>query len=532
MTLIYLSLFWLAGVLAGSLVRVDPAPALAGSLFLVLIAVVGRRRRPVWLGALCLAVLSLGAVRYQTALPSAGYGSIALHIGPRKVEVGAIVVAEPDVRDRETRLVVDAYHVGSGADSFAVSGKIQVRVPRFSDYRYGDDLLLRGTLLDPPEFDAFSYKRYLLRQGIYAIMYSPRVDVVGRDQGNRLLAALYEFKQRLQLSLVRYLPEPQAGLAQGILLGVKAVMTESLTDDLTRTGLTHIVVVSGYNLTVVAGLLQRLTEKRLRRSLSLLLALAGVIAFTLMTGASVPVVRAAIMVGMAMLARAVGRESDAFTSLLFTAAILIGFHPMTLWDVSFQLSFLATAGLVLLAPPMEGALARLPAGIGAILAATLAAQIMTLPVIALNFERISLVSPLANVLVQPAIPLMMVTGALTAVAGLTEHVAVQFLGWLTWLPGVYATEIMRLLGDVPWAMVDFPTLPADMQTAAVVVYFAAVALAFFAGTHVTRAGLRSLPQHWPQLVRHSWPRLLTGFLAAIALIVWIAVLLLVRQSPP
>ncbi len=523
MTLIVLSVCWLIGVYIASLVHVEPVYAGVASLVPLTAALLWRRHERTRLAAFCLFVLAWGMVRFETSLPPPEYGSIALYIGPRPVEVGGVVVSEPDMRDKDIRLVVNTYHIGSGRDSYKVTGAVQVYVPP-----YGDDLLLKGTLQEPPEFDSFSYKGYLLRQGIYAIMYHPQVQVVAQGQGNRLLGLLYDVKQRLQTAIKSYLPEPQAGLVQGILLGVKAVMTDDLKEDLARTGLTHIVVVSGYNLTVVAALLQRLTERRLRRTLALLVAWLGVAAFTLMTGASPPVVRAAVMVSMALLARAVGRESDALTSLLFTAALLVGVNPMLLWHVSFQLSFLATCGLVVLAPPLERALARLPWGPGIILATTLAAQMTTLPVIAFNFQRISLISPFANLLVQPAIPLTMTAGTILALAGLSGHAVVQVIGWLTWLPSTWMVQVMRYLGGLPQAMVGIPVLPHEQQMAAIVVYFAAVALVFFVGSQVRRDGMARRTGQVREAVRGRWLPIVLLALLLVAALVWGIVVLLLR----
>lgn len=527
MTLLFLSAFWITGIFLGSLLRLDPQIVAVLSIAPLLAALLWYKNARIHTLALCLVALTLAVVRYDTALPATDYNSIDGHVGPRPVEVGGIIVNEPDIRDRDTRFVVSVYHIGSGKDSFPVSGRIQVYAPRFSDHRYGDDILLKGVLLDAPADDAFSYKDYLKRQGIYAVMYHPTIDTVAHGQGNRFLALLYDVKQRLQNALVLYLPEPHAGLAQGILLGVKAAMTSDLEEGLAQTGLTHIVVVSGYNLTVVATLLQMLTAKR-QRWLSLLVALGGVLVFTLMAGASPPVLRAAVMVSMTLLARAAGRDSDALTSLLFTAALLVGLSPLTLWDVSFQLSFLSTLGLVLLAPPMERLLRRLPLGLGAVLATSLAAQIMTAPAIALNFHRLSLISPLANVLVQPAIAPFMVVGAVTAVAGLTAHVAVRVAGWLAWLVGAYMVEIIDRLAAVPQASVAVPAIPAADQPALLGTYFAVVALVFFVATHVTRDDLRHLPQSIGLALAGLRSRALIALLAVVAVAVWLGVLYLVR----
>ncbi len=530
MSLIYVSVAWLTGIYAGSQVRLDPRLVLLASLVPLAAALLWRKHEIVRLPAFCLIAIALGIVRYDSALPAPTYGSIAVHVGPRTVEVGGVVVAEPDMRDQDIRLVVSTYHIGSGQDSFAVSGNIQVRVPRYSAYRYGDDLLLRGTLQEPTDDDDFSYKAYLLRQGIFAIMYNPTIQIVNRDQGNHLLAALYTFKQRLLTAITLYLPEPQAGLVAGILLGAKAVIPADLKTDLTQTGLTHIIVVSGYNLTVVATLLQRLTEKRMRRSLALLLALAGVVTFTLMTGGGAPVVRAAVMVSMTLLARAVGRESDALTSLLFTAGLLVAISPLALWDVSFQLSFLATLGLVLLAPALERAMQRLPLGAGSLLGTTLAAQIMTIPVIALNFHRISLISLPANLLVQPAIPPLMVTGALVAFAGLTGQIVVRVVGWITWLIGTYMVSVIHALGALRLASVDIAPLPVSVQPIALLTYFALVGLVFFTATHISRQDLANFPQRASAAIRR--PQTVIGILAFLAAVVWALIVYALRSVQP
>lgn len=543
MTLVYLCLAWLAGIFLGSLVQLPPAVSAAVCLLTIAAAGLWWKHDYIRIPAFCMLALVVAMARYTSALPAPEERSVGFYVGPRPVDVGVVVAAEPDVRDQDIRLTVQTYHIGSGTDSYDVAGKILVYVPALSDYRFGDDLLLSGVLQEPPQFDSLSYKDYLARQGVYAIMYRPRVTVIARDQGSPLLAAVYALKNRLQRAIVSYIPEPQAGLTQGVLLGVKAVIPDALKEDLARVGMTHVVVVSGYNLAVVAALMQRLTEKRLRKTLSLLFAWLGVLAFTVMVGATPPVARAALMISLALLARATGRDADAFTTLCLAGVLLTALTPSLLWDVSFQLSFLATAGLVLLATPLEDALQGLPWGLGAVLATTVAAQIATLPVIALNFQRISLISPLANLLVLPVIPGVMFFGALTAFLGMSGLGVVQFFGWLTWLLGAYAVDVMHRLGRLPQASVDLPVLAPSVQTQFIVTWYALVFLVFFAATHLSRRDFQALPQRVQALPGHvqTWvvdargraaavsPSLVIGVLLVAATAVWLAVLLLLRS---
>jgi competence protein ComEC len=306
----------------------------------------------------------------------------------------------------------------------------------------------------------------------------------------------------------------------GILLGVKAALPEDLKNDLSTLGLTHIVVVSGFNLTVIAGALQKGSSKLLSRRGSLLLGLIGIVLFTLMVGASAAVVRSAIMVSLAIIASALGRQSDALTSLALAAAVMVAVNPMILWDVGFQLSVAATIGLVVLSPILEGWLNRLPQAIKSNLAVAVAAQLMTVPIIAYNFHKVSLISPLANLFVLPVIPWMMLFGAIVVFVGFLAVPVASVIGWVVWLFSTYAVSVVHLLAGLPFAAVTTPPLAAYWSW----VYYGLLALAFYLAIR-RPASLRQSYQTAVATLRRLPTWAIIGGLLIVALLVWAAVAL-------
>jgi competence protein ComEC len=519
MTLLYLCLSFIAGVYLGSVLHVPTEVALLVAILPAAVALLWWRQAGVRTVALCSLAVLVGLARYPAPVPPTPK-DLYYYNGTGTLTVRAQVVEDPDVRDRLVYLKASASQVRLGENWQPVSGLLQVYVPLYPRYQYGDALELSGRLEEPPVFEDFSYKDYLKRQGVYSLMQRPHVTLLSSNHGNPLLVAIYALKHRAQDVIAQALPEPHAGLLMGILLGVKAALPEDLKNDLSTLGLTHIVVVSGFNLTVIAGALQRGTSKLLGRRWSMLLGLIGVVLFTLMVGASAAVVRAAIMVSLAVLATALGRQSDALTSLALAAALMVAKNPMTLWDVGFQLSVAATTGLVVLSPILESWLPTLPAVIRSPLAVAVAAQLMTVPIIAYNFHRVSLISPLANLLVLPVVPWMMLFGAIVVFVGFLAIPVASAIGWLVWLFSAYAVSVMHLLASLPFAAVPTPPLAAYWSW----VYYGLLALAFYLAIR-RPVSLRQPSQAAVATLRRLPTWVLIGGLLIVAVLVWAAVVL-------
>ncbi|MDP2743865.1 MAG: ComEC family competence protein, partial [Dehalococcoidia bacterium] len=304
MTLVYLSVAWVAGVYIGSWMSLAAILFGLGAVLLLGTVFVFRRRATV-VAALCLALLAGGVLRYQASLPADDDGQLLRSLnGQGEVEITGLVTGSPDVRDRSIKLRVEAREVRMGDAWQPVSGSAVVWVPRSGSYKYGDLLRLTGELQAPPVFDDFDYRHYLEQQGVYSLLAFPRVTVLERGRGAFLLAGLHSLRGSLSQSLARFLPEPQASIAQAILLGEQGNIPGPVRDQFTRSGTAHILVVSGQNVSIAAGLLLILGAWLFgrRRYVHIWFALIAVWVYALLVGGNPPVVRAAIMGSMFLMA--------------------------------------------------------------------------------------------------------------------------------------------------------------------------------------------------------------------------------------
>lgn len=232
-------------------------------------------------------------------------------------------------------------------------------------------------------------------------------------------------RQALDQRINRMLPSPQAELLSGILLGQNKKLPGNFKIALRDTSTLHIVVASGQNLSMVAAFFLSLAGVIKRRQ-AIILSLLAVLLYTLLTGAQVPVLRAAIMFSLASLAQILGRQREGWWVLTVTAGLMLLVNPGWITDLSFQLSFLATFGVIVVAPILLRYLKSFPV-IGQDLAVTLAAQLMVMPVIAQNFHQISLVSLVTNVLILWTIPFIMIGGVAMLIFGSLVGIVVNAL---------------------------------------------------------------------------------------------------------
>ncbi|MEJ5223549.1 MAG: ComEC/Rec2 family competence protein, partial [Anaerolineales bacterium] len=414
---------------------------------------------------LCAAAVFGGAARFQAGQPEKSPFSVAW-FNDREYDllVTGVVIAPPDVRDTYTNLVLQVEGVdnGDGRD-LPVSGLVLARITRDETYQYGERLRLRGQLQTPGENDAFSYHDYLARSGIYSLMSNPGVTrLPWPGQVNPVLTALYSLKLRSQQQLYALFPDPEASLLVGILLGDETGIPPKLQQSFKNTGTAHIVAISGFNIAIIAGLMVALFSRLLGNRRGAVAAVLGIAAYTILVGADASVVRAALMGGLGIFARQVGRRQDAINTMTAVAAIMAAANPLILWDVGFQLSFGATLGLILYASPMqqwaEQTLTRiLPAQKARAVAAplaeyalfTLAAQITTLPIMAYHFERVSIVSLIINPLILPAQPPVMIASGLALLLSYLWFPLGQAAAALAWPFSLYTIRMVELFDKIP-----------------------------------------------------------------------------------
>lgn len=281
---------------------------------------------------------------------------------------------------------------------------------------------------------------------LYSLLYLLRYLQGGWDLKLDLFKAQ---RKALDQKISQFLPSPQAELFSGILLGQNKNLPAQLKLALRDTSTLHIVVASGQNLSMVAGFFLGLSGL-IKRKNALILSLGAVILYTLLAGLQVPILRAAIMFSLASLAQFYGRQRDGTWVLIITVGLMLLVNPGWIADLSFQLSVLATFGVIAVAPIFLHWLKRIPI-IGQDLAVSLAAQIMVTPVIAQNFHQFSLTGLLTNVMVLWTVPFIMIFGGVMLVAGFLWSSLAWVLSLAVSVLLAYFIYIVQFFASLPFS---------------------------------------------------------------------------------
>lgn len=260
---------------------------------------------------------------------------------------------------------------------------------------------------------------YLL---IYLVRYQ-QVDLSHKKQDTGL-DLFPQIRKNLDQKIATLLPSPQSELLSGIVLGKEqsSFASQSKSDSFVQlrlamrdTSTIHMMVVSGQNLTLLAGFVLSL-RGLINRKKAVALSLVVILGFTVLTGGQIPVLRAALMITLSSVAAIFGRQNDGARALFITGGLLLLINPLWLFDLSFQLSFLATFGVIVVSPVLEKILKFVPNIIRQDLAVTIGAQVMVTPIILQNFHQLSLVSIAANLMVSFTIPVIMISGIIMLLA--------------------------------------------------------------------------------------------------------------------
>lgn len=396
-------------VLVSSFIFISPLVAL-------LIVIVGiaillpERNKEVVLLSVVLISFGLGALRY----------SVKDFHEPITPTSTGIVVSDPEDRENFRRFV---YKSDNGE-------KVLVNGPLYSEVAYGDSVKVSGKLERPGVIEDenegrdFDYGKYLAKDDIYHTLSFAEVEIVSSGHGNPIKATLFKIKRSFVAKTKEILSEPYAALLSGLIVSGKTSMPKDLLEEFRRAGVIHIIVLSGFNIMIIADFLRRISRSNK-------IALLGIFLFVIMTGAEASIVRAAIMATIGMGATLFGRKYNASRALIFAAFLMVVHNPKILvFDPSFQLSFLATLGLIYFMQPVQNRLKWVCErwGIREILAQTLATQLMVLPLLIYSMGDVSLVSIPANILTLIVVPYTMLIGFL---ATLTSYSIL--LTPITWL---------------------------------------------------------------------------------------------------
>lgn len=416
---------------------------------------------------------SLGLLRTEMAAWQFGVSPLKEQLSS-VVELQGTVVSEPAERERTKQFFLKTQ-----------TDKILVSTDRLTKVSYGDLVRVSGKIEQPESFTTefgreFDYVGYLKARGVeYRVSFAV-VAVVGTGQGNPVLEQLFAIKHAFLAALERVVPEPAAGLGAGLLLGVKSALGNELEEDFRRTGIIHIVVLSGYNVMLVVAFILLCLSYVLSLRSRLVAGVVAIIGFALMVGLSATVVRAGVMASLFLLAQFLGRGYHVLRALLFAGAVMLLLNPyLLIYDIGFQLSFVATLGLVLLLPTFEATVMdeKKRLGIREFFLSTIATQLAVLPLLLYHIGQVSLIAVMVNVLVLPVVPLAMLLTFATGIIAMVSLPLASIVGYVATLSLQYIVLIAGWFADLPLAAVVVPPLPA----ASVLLLYGMLALLWWGG---------------------------------------------------
>lgn len=405
--------------------------------------------------SLVLIFFALGALRVEVSEWSFSKSSLGDKIG-EKVLFEGVVIAEPDLRERVTQLTVK-----TGSD------KVLVSVNRFYKVEYGDLVTVSGVLLLPETFETdlgrtFNYATYLKAKGILYQISFAEIQVTKKGEGNYIVSKLLTFKQSFLKQINVYLAEPAAGLGKGLLLGVKEGLGEDLESVFRETGIIHIVVLSGYNIMLVVIFVMAILGYFFSKKISVVFGVLSIIGFALMVGLSSTVVRASIMACLLLMTQFTSRKYLVVRGLILAALVMVILNPYLLaYDIGFQLSFLATLGLIFITPHFDSLCKRVTevVGVRSFLVATLGTQLAVLPLLLYQIGELSIVSVLVNVLVLPMVPVAMLLTFCTGTLGYVSVTLASLVSYPAFFSLSYITKIAEVFAQLPFASVVVPPFP-------------------------------------------------------------------------
>ncbi|MFH1402105.1 MAG: ComEC/Rec2 family competence protein [Patescibacteria group bacterium] len=413
----------------------------------------------------------------------------------REISAIGIVVDEPDEREDNTKLTVEISEInnftladfasqnpptqGATTKSFNNSKiKILLTIPHYPQFEYGDKIEFFGKLQKPKNFKSdnnreFDYIKYLAKDGIFYQMFYLKTELVSKSNGNFIKEKLFAIKRNFLEEVGKTIPEPQVSLLGGLLLGTKQSLGQKLQDDFRKVGLIHIVVLSGYNITIIAEFITGIFSF-LPRMIGLGVGAVSIVLFAIMVGGSATIIRASIMALLVVLARATGRVSEITRALFLAGFVMVMHNPqIVVFDPSFQLSFVATLGLICLSPKISKIFKFIPNKfyLRDSAVATISTQIFVLPLLLYMMGEFSIVAIFVNLLVLMLVPLTMFFGFLAGIIGFVASWLALPFSYLTYFLLSYELTVVELFASLPFASFKIPPFSAGLMFVIYGLYF-------------------------------------------------------------
>lgn len=425
-------------------------------------------KKEISLIGLCVLFFALGIWRFDHRFLEIEQSQLRNYaqVSPEAILIG-FVAERPQEREKVIRFPFVVEEVIAQGSSSSAHGKVLVTAGRYPVYSYGERLKLIGRLELPQGVEGFNYNNYLASHGIEATISFPNTESLGDTRTSFLFAlrkGLFAMRAGLQDGIRRTLSPPQSAVAEAVLFGDESGMSKEFKEALNTSGLRHITAVSGMNITIISRMLLFLgLAIGLWRKHAFYFALATLTIYILMIGAPASAVRAGIMGALFLLAQHVGRPNDAARAIVFAAALMAALNPLSpVYDVGFQLSFLAILGIVYWEEFFQSRLSFFPnpkfLPTRSLVAMTLSAQLFTFPILLHNFGKVSLIALAANILVVPLLPILMALSFLTGILGLVSEQIGFIASFPTWFLATYLVRIAEFSAQLPFATIRMGSL--------------------------------------------------------------------------
>jgi competence protein ComEC len=472
--LLLTSVSFVLGIIFGEIFDPDLGVLITLSIVSGILLIVSSRNTPRFLffSVLVCFCLSFGAIRYEMSIetvhPLDGYLNQAVS--------GVGVISDEPVQ-KEHALQLQIMIESIDGTSINTKPSLLFITETYGAFQYGDRVHFSGTVETPTNFvtdgKTFDYQSYLAKDGIYALIRYGELTVVEHHQGSMLIDLLFGIKSRLKAGIDAVLPIPESTLLGGLLLGGKNVLPQDLQDLFRNAGVIHIIVLSGYNFMILVSMFGVLFTRVPLYAKTVLL-LVVLVLFAIMVGGGATVIRALLMACILLLARATKRPYDALRALLIAGVVMLMHNPkILLHDLSFELSFLASIGLLLVAPLVTSWFRFLPErfGLQELAVSTTATQITVLPLLLYTTGSISVLSVGTNVLILPCIPVTMLFGFLAALVALISPLLAFPFSFTSHALLSYILLVVQSIGSLPFASVTINFFPLWLMIAAYGVLF-------------------------------------------------------------
>lgn len=492
----YFLLSFLAGTLLDYFLFIHQFIWLAGLILgLVGIALFWRRKWSYVFFAFLLIFLVVGGVRAQTFRLNHG---VLNEFADKNftVNLRGYIDGEVENLGNRQRFVFRIKELRLPDAETEINEKILITTQSYPIFYYGETLEVKGKIKLPENFDDFDYRTFLAKDQIFTVMGFPKIQKgelsLNKSESLKILIFenIFRLKSKFQASIQKSVSEPNAAFISGILLGSRGNIPQDLKDNFAKTGTTHILAISGYNITVLAVVVSWFFLLFLNRKTAFWLSVFAILIFTILTGASASVSRAAVMGALVLTAQNSGRLYDSKNAMILAAATMVWHNPMSLrFDIGFQLSFLATAGILFVAPIFEKYFEKFPNlwKLKETFIGTLSAQLMVLPLILFYFHNFSLVALPVNLAILPFIPYAMLLGFLSGIGGIMWGWLGFVFGLFAWLVTSFEILVINLFAAIPYA-----SLGVFIPWHAVLIFYTVLVLALFKLKRKTASNLKKI----------------------------------------